>query len=157
MHGGKWRKANLFLDIPSRKIDVGQDSVTIKMPPTPSPTPKRVNFLLTPTSSEVKQCESPGPSSVRGRSPFKNLLPKLSFIYRSSSDVGKAACSVRELPYTTPRERTYISPSFSFTKIFTPRIKRTSSFPVDSIVTPSGCLLPSNVCFSRNLCMRCVL
>lgn len=152
MHGGKRRKPNLFLDIPSREIDVSQDSVKIKMPPTPSPARKRVNFLLTPTSSDVKQCESPETSSLRGRSPFKNLLPKLRFIYRSSSDVGKTACSVSELPCTTSRERPSISPSLSFTKMFTPRIKRTSSFPVNRIMTAdsvkrgnAGGLLPSAV------------
>lgn len=137
LHGRNWRRQNLFLDIPSRKIDVIQDSVKIKMPPTPSSTPKRVNFLLT-TSSCDKSCESPGPSSVRGRSPFRNLLPKLSFIYRSSSDVGKTACTVSEPPCTTPREKPSISPSLSFTKIFTPRVKRTSSLPVDPDANPDS-------------------
>ncbi|XP_074276199.1 uncharacterized protein LOC141599951 [Silene latifolia] len=122
-HVSHWRKQNLSLDIPSRKIDVARDSVKAKI----STTPKRVNFALTPTMSDAKLYESPGPSSARGRSPFRNLLPKFGFLYRSSSDVEKAAT---ELPCTTPREKNSIPRSTSLTKIFTPRIRRTSSLPV---------------------------
>lgn len=127
-----WRKQNLSLEIPSRKIDVSQDTVKIKMPPTP----KRVNFLLTPTSSDVKLYEPPGPSSVRGHSPFRNLLPKFGFLHRSSSDVEKVGYTVRELPCTMPREKSSISRSTSLTKIFTPRINRTSSLPVTPNANP---------------------
>uniref|UniRef100_A0A803M7W5 RING-CH-type domain-containing protein n=1 Tax=Chenopodium quinoa TaxID=63459 RepID=A0A803M7W5_CHEQI len=126
-----WKKQNLSLDIPTRKIDGPQDCVKIKMPPTP----KRVNFVLTPTSSDVKPNESPGPSSVRGRSSLKNLLPKFSF-YRSSSDVEKAMCIASDVPLSTPREKTSSPRSTSLTKIFTPRIKRTSSLPVTQNENP---------------------
>lgn len=121
-----WKKQNLSLEIPTRKIDVPQDCVKIKMPPTP----KRVNFVLTRTSSDTKAYDSPCPSSVRGRSQFKNLLPKLGFIYRSSSDVEKAVSTASDVPFSTPREKTSIPRSTSLTKIFTPRIGRTSSLPV---------------------------
>ncbi|XP_021728335.1 uncharacterized protein LOC110695404 [Chenopodium quinoa] len=126
-----WKKQNLSLDIPTRKIDGPPDCVKIKMPPTP----KRVNFVLTPTSSDVKSYESPGPSSVRGRSSLKNLLPKFAF-YRSSSDVDKAVCTASDVPLSTPREKTSIPRSTSITKIFTPRIKRTSSLPVTQNENP---------------------
>ncbi|KAH9613432.1 hypothetical protein KSS87_000028 [Heliosperma pusillum] len=122
-HVSHWRKQNLSLDIPSRKIDMARDSVKAKI----STTPKRVNFALTPTMSDTKLYGSPGPSSARGRSPFRNLLPKFGFLYRSSSDVEKAAT---EIPCTTPREKNSMSRSTSLTKIFTPRIRRTSSLPV---------------------------
>ncbi|KAL9244384.1 hypothetical protein vseg_018164 [Gypsophila vaccaria] len=123
-----WRKRNLSLDIPSRKFDVIRDSAK----PKTSITPKRVNFALTPTMSDTKLYESPGPSSARGRSPFKNILPKLGFLYRSSSD------AAGELPCTTPREKSSISRSSSLTKIFTPRIGRTSSLPVTPNQNPES-------------------
>ncbi|XP_057526867.1 uncharacterized protein LOC130806001 [Amaranthus tricolor] len=129
-----WRKQNLFLEIPTRKTDVPQDSVKIKMPPTP----KRVNFLLTPTSSNPKPFESIGSSSVRGRSTFKNLIPKFSFIYRTSSDIEKDACATSDVSFSTPREKTSISRSVSLTKIFTPRIRRTSSLPVTPNENPES-------------------
>lgn len=127
-----WRKQNLFLEIPTRKVDVPQESVKIKMPPTP----KRVNFLLNPTSSDIKPYESSGPSSARGRSSIKNFLPKFGFIHRSSSDVEKAACAASDVPFSTPREKASISRSTSLTKIFTPRIGRTSSLPVNQNENP---------------------
>ena len=44
----QWRRNNLSLQIPSRATNLSpEDSVVIKMPPTPSPTPRRVNFSLT--------------------------------------------------------------------------------------------------------------
>lgn len=129
-HVSNWRRQNLSLEIPSRKVDVCQDSVKIKMPITPISTPKKVNFLLTPTSSDVKLYESPGPSSARGRSALKNLIPKFSFINRSSSDVEKQACTSGEIPCTTPR-------SLSLTKIFSP-ISRTSSLPVPPNTNPES-------------------
>lgn len=132
-----WKRRNLFLEIPSRTLeDSSQDSVIVKMPPTPSPTPtpRRVNFNLTPTSVEARTSGSPGPSSSRGKSSFKGFLPKLSFKNRtSSSDIEKAANLASETSHTTPREKPSISRSLSLTKIFTPRMKRTSSLPVTPI------------------------
>ncbi|KAL9143582.1 hypothetical protein ABFS82_14G244400 [Erythranthe guttata] len=46
----QWRKSNLFLEIPSRTLE--QEFVQIKMP---TPTPKRVNFNLTPNSTMVNK------------------------------------------------------------------------------------------------------
>ncbi|KAF8009031.1 hypothetical protein BT93_J0117 [Corymbia citriodora subsp. variegata] len=134
-----WRRQNLFLDIPSRKNAISRDAVAIAMPITPSPTPKRVNFLLTPNSSSSKARVngSPGPSSSRTRSPFKSLLPRLSFLYRSpSGDIEKAADTIGASP-TVSQEKASISRSSSLSKMFTPRIKRTSSLPVTPVTYSS--------------------
>lgn len=131
-----WRRRNLFLDIPPRKEVSSQDTLVIAMPITPSPTPKRVNFFLTPNSgpSKARVNESPGPSSSRGRSPFKSLLPRLSFLYRSpSSDVEKAANMVEGASPNVSQEKASISRSLSLSKIFTPRMRRTSSLPVTPV------------------------
>ncbi|PON52606.1 Zinc finger, RING-CH-type [Trema orientale] len=139
-------KRQLFLDIPSRASDMSSpEFVGIKMPPTPSPTPKKVNFLLSSNSSDSRIHGSPGPSSSRGKSSVKSLFPKLSFKYRTSSDVEKADNNLAsEASATGPREKPSISRSLSLTKLFTPKINRTSSLPVTQVAdsnpesTPGG-------------------
>ncbi|XP_030546081.1 uncharacterized protein LOC115752173 isoform X1 [Rhodamnia argentea] len=131
-----WRKQNLFLDIPSRKMGMcTHDNVVIRMPPTPGATPKRVNFLLTPSSNETRNNDaSPGPSSSRGKSSIKNLLPMLSFIHRNSAaDAEKAANPEPDASFTGLREKPSIARSLSLTKLFTPRMKRASSLPATPI------------------------
>ncbi|KAG6681861.1 hypothetical protein I3843_13G097700 [Carya illinoinensis] len=133
-HDHHWKRQNLFLEIPSRTAgESSQDAVGIKMPSTPTPTPKRVNFLLTPDSIDERVTASPGPSPSRGRTSIRSLLPKLSFIYRNSSDIEKASNLVSEASSTGPQEKPSISRSYSLTKIFTPRMKRTSSLPVTPV------------------------
>ncbi|KAK4441167.1 hypothetical protein Salat_0451600 [Sesamum alatum] len=130
-----WRKSNLFLEIPTRTLEVSrQEFVQIKMPPTPTPTPKRVNFLLTPSPSDSRLSGSPLPSSTRGKSSIRNILPKLNFKHRaSSSDVEKAANIDSASSTTVTQDKPSISRSWSFSKIFTPRMRRTSSLPVTPI------------------------
>ena len=134
-HAHVWKRSNLFLEIPSRTLeDSSQESVVIKMPPTPSLTPRKVNFLLTPSPSDARINGSPGPSSTRGKSSLKSLLPKLSFKHRSiTSDIEKAANFAPESSSTSLREKPSISRTLSLTKIFSPRINRTSSLPVAHI------------------------
>lgn len=126
-----WRKQNLFLEIPSRTLQVpSQEFVQIRMPPTPTPTPKKVNFLLTPSSSETARViPSPGPSSTRGKPSIKSLL---NFKFRnSSSDADKSTNLDPGASSPIPEEKPSISRSL--TKIFTPRMKRTSSLPVTPV------------------------
>uniref|UniRef100_A0A7N0TRR0 RING-CH-type domain-containing protein n=1 Tax=Kalanchoe fedtschenkoi TaxID=63787 RepID=A0A7N0TRR0_KALFE len=129
----QWKKPNLFLQIPSqepRAPPQDPDCVRINMPASATPTPRRVNFLLTQSaggdSRTYNNNPSPSPSS-RGKSPFKNLLPRLSFKNRGlGPDMAEAVSSGASLE--SPREnKLSISRSLSF--IFTPRIKRTISFP----------------------------
>lgn len=134
-HAHHWKKNNLSLQIPSRSLEeTSEDAVLIKMPPTPSPNPRKVNFLLTPNIADVRTAGSPGPSSSRSKSSLKTLLTKVSFKYRSyNSDVEKTPNVAPEASPPLLREKASISRSLSLTKIFTPKIKRTSSLPVTSI------------------------
>ncbi|XP_044506288.1 uncharacterized protein LOC123225961 isoform X2 [Mangifera indica] len=135
-HSQNWKQRNLFLEIPSRTLeDSSQESVILRMPPTPSttPTPKRVNFNL--NHADARTSGSPSPSLSRAKSSIKGLLPKLSFKYRSSnSDFEKAANLAPEASNMAPREKPSISRSLSLTKVFTPRIKKTSSLPATPIM-----------------------
>lgn len=127
-----WKRTNLFLEIPSRSLDdSSQESVTVKMPQTPSLTPRKVNFHLTPNPSDGRiNGSSSGPSSSKGKS-LRSLLPKLSFKARSiSSDIEKAANLAPESSITSLKEKPSMSRTLSLTKIFTPMINRTSSLPV---------------------------
>ncbi|XP_024022568.1 E3 ubiquitin-protein ligase MARCH7 isoform X1 [Morus notabilis] len=141
-----WKRQNLFLEIPSRPSDASSpDFVGIKMPSTtPSPTPRKVNFLLTPDSAAARTNGSPGPSSSRAKSSIKGLFPKLSFKSRTSSDIEKAENLPSEASAAGTREKPAIARSLSLTKLFTPRINRTSSLPVTQIMdsnpesTPGG-------------------
>ncbi|CAH9094493.1 unnamed protein product [Cuscuta europaea] len=123
------KKPNLFLEIPTRTMeDSSQELVHIK----PFPTPKKVNFDLTPCHAGPSvNVSSPGPLSSRNRSSIKNLLPKLSFKHRSCNpDSDKGVTDID----SGSSEKLPISRSWSFSKIFTPRMKRTSSLPLDPIV-----------------------
>ncbi|PSR86602.1 E3 ubiquitin-protein ligase MARCH10 [Actinidia chinensis var. chinensis] len=134
-HGKHWRRQNLVLEIPSRKLEVSpQEFVQIKMPQTPTPTSKKVNFLVTPSPLDVRMSGSPG-SSTRGKSSLKNLLPKLSFKYRNSQSEAERVTNLAvEASSPTPQEKPSMSRSWSLSKIFTPRMKRTSSLSLP--VTP---------------------
>ena len=136
-HVHHWKRQNLFLDIPSRASEEpSQDFVAIKMPLTPSPTPthKKVNFLVSSRSVDAPNSSSSGPAASRGKSSIRNILPKLSLRYRtSSSDIEKAAVAAPEGSSSGPREKSSISTSVSVTKMFTTKIKRTSSLPVEEL------------------------
>ncbi|KAL2983968.1 hypothetical protein AAZX31_12G065100 [Glycine max] len=131
------KRQNLLLEIPSRTEECSQEFVAIKIPPTPSsnptPTPKRVNFLVSSHSVDPPTYNSPGPSTSRSKSSIRSLLPKLSFRYRTPIDIEKPNAAAPEISSSGIGEKSSISRSLSLTKIFTPRIKRTSSLPLDEI------------------------
>ncbi|XP_055832376.1 uncharacterized protein LOC129901266 isoform X2 [Solanum dulcamara] len=133
-HAKQWRRPNLFVEIPSKSSDASnQESVQVKMLSTPTPTPKRVNFLLTP-SPNSRANASPSPSSCRGKSSIKNLLSRLSFKLRNmNSNTEKATLPDSDTSAMVLQEKMSISRSWSFTKLFTPHVKRTSSLPVTPI------------------------
>ncbi|KAI4322255.1 hypothetical protein L6164_021966 [Bauhinia variegata] len=136
-HVSHGKQRNLVLEIPPRTTEESsQDFVKIKMPltPSPSPTPKRVNFLVSSRSVDPPNTNTnaPVPSLQRAKSSIRSLLPKLSFMYRSS-DSEKGPTAALESSSSGLQEKPSISRSLSRTKIFTPRIKRTSSLPVDQI------------------------
>ncbi|MBA0825301.1 hypothetical protein Goarm_021900, partial [Gossypium armourianum] len=151
------RRSGLVLEIPSRTLEEPfQESVAIKIPPTPSLTPRRVNFFLTPSPSDARITGSLGPSSSRGKSSLKSLLPKVSFKHRNpNSDIEKAANFEPESSSSSQREKPVIASTLSLTKIFTPQMKRTSSMPVTRIAhlnsesAITGSLSVSNASFRK--------
>ncbi|KAK7261367.1 hypothetical protein RIF29_27676 [Crotalaria pallida] len=144
------KRQNLVLEMPSRtsSLESGQDFVAIKMPmtPSPSPAPKKVNFLVTSRSVDAPVNNSPGPSVPRGKSSIMSMLPKLTFRPRTSSDVGKAHLTAAPEGSFARQEKSSIPRSVSLSNIFAPKIKRTSSLPVEEMghanteFAPGGCL-----------------
>ncbi|KAL5068817.1 hypothetical protein RYX36_019704, partial [Vicia faba] len=111
------------------------------MPLTPSPTPthKKVNFLVTSRSVDAapivdSDSNNLGNLTTRGKSSSaRSIMPKLNFPYNgtSSSDVEKAISLAPESPCEKPSVSR--SGSVSLSKLFAPKIYRTSSLPVEEI------------------------
>ncbi|KVH90772.1 Zinc finger, RING-CH-type [Cynara cardunculus var. scolymus] len=134
-NGKNWKKQNLFLEIPSRtsQASSSHESVQIKITPTPTPTSKKVNFNLTPSPSEIRP-NAPAPiHSSKTKSSKKSLLPKLSFMNKTTIPDTERIDSnvVPAVSSSIPQEKTSIARSWSLTKIFTPQ--RTASLPVTPI------------------------
>lgn len=103
------------------------------MPSTPT-TSRRVNFSPMPSPRFGKINDFPVPSSSKSKTTFKSLLPKLSFKYRNTtSDIEKAAILALGSSFTETREKPRIARASSLTKLLTPRMKKTSSFPVTPV------------------------
>ncbi|KAL3642566.1 hypothetical protein CASFOL_013381 [Castilleja foliolosa] len=122
------RAPNLILNIPKPAINGSiDDFVMINMPPSPIPTPKRVNFSPMPSPNRARISGSPGPSfSSQGKLSMKYFIPKLSFkFWNSNAEIEKVGAS--------PEMKSMVR-TFSFTKMFRPGIKRTSSLPVIPIL-----------------------
>ncbi|KAL4576575.1 hypothetical protein LXL04_012671 [Taraxacum kok-saghyz] len=124
---------HLILEIPERTYNpLMEDDVSMNTPLTPQRTPKRVNFspMPSPTYVYAKFNESGSSSSSKPKS-IKSLLPKLSFKFKNrTSEIEKAAILALG---GSPSEMKGKA-NLSFTKLFTPRMKRTSSLPVTPII-----------------------
>ncbi|XP_027926461.1 uncharacterized protein LOC114183587 isoform X1 [Vigna unguiculata] len=130
----EWKRDKIQLEIPTTTSeDCCRDFVGIRMPLTPSPTPsqKKVNFLVTSRSVDAPRPSSS--SASRGKSSMRNILPRFGFKNRQSLDVEKAVTAASEASFSGHQEKSSIARSVSLTKIFTPKINRTSSLPVEEI------------------------
>ncbi|KAG8376544.1 hypothetical protein BUALT_Bualt09G0074500 [Buddleja alternifolia] len=126
---------SLLVKIPMSKIEGSmEDYVTISMPPSPLPTPKRVNFSPLRSPSQGVMNSSPGPPSSKGKSSMKNFLPKLSFKFRNTNSEIEKAAMLALGASPEMRGKASIPRNFSLTKIFAPKMKRTSSLPATPIL-----------------------
>ncbi|XP_048321579.2 uncharacterized protein LOC107433100 isoform X2 [Ziziphus jujuba] len=131
--GSQWRRKNLVLEIPSRTLEETIKDFRINMPPTPSPTSKRVNFspLCSPNFARISG--SPGPSLSKPKS-NKNLLPKLSLRnWNTTLEIRKAAILALGGSPAGTHGKGLTSRTLSFTKLLTPRMKSASSLPVTPV------------------------
>ncbi|XP_019160326.1 PREDICTED: uncharacterized protein LOC109156897 isoform X1 [Ipomoea nil] len=131
------RRPNLSLEIPMMSLQNSREEIVqIKKLLTPTPTAKKVNFLVTPSPSDPRVNGSPG-HLPRAKSSIRNLLPKLNFMsHNSNLDMEKAPDIDLGCSATAPQDKVVsisISRSWSLSKMFTPRIKRTSSLPIDPL------------------------
>ncbi|KAJ8899745.1 hypothetical protein K2173_019445 [Erythroxylum novogranatense] len=128
------RRSHLVLEIPSRTLEDSRDDFAmINMPPTPSRTPKRVNFSPMQSPGFVKMNKSPDPPSS-SRSSIKTFIPRLSFKFRNTtSDIEKAAILALGGSSTLRRDKPFMSRTLSLSKFFTLKMKKPSSLPVTPI------------------------
>ncbi|KAI3799502.1 hypothetical protein L1987_34801 [Smallanthus sonchifolius] len=129
---------HLILEIPERTFDTTtKDDLRINTPLTPQQTPKRVNFSPMPSPTYIyPKCNESlsSPSSTRGKSSIKSLIPRLSFKFKNrNSEIEKAAILALGGSPSEIRGRAKMSGTLSFTKLFAPRTKRTASLPVTPI------------------------
>ncbi|XP_031114263.1 uncharacterized protein LOC116017769 [Ipomoea triloba] len=125
-------RQNSVSETPKRVTEESSDDC-LRMNVPLSPTPKRVNFSPLPSPCHGKLDGSPDSSSRGKSSSVKSFIPKLSFKFRNTTtDIERAAmlalgCSPGR------QEKPSILRQLSVTKIFNPRMKRTSSLPVSPI------------------------
>ncbi|XP_010920401.1 uncharacterized protein [Elaeis guineensis] len=131
VHQGK--RPNLSIEIPPRSMGVSSMNLVKKyIPSTPGSVSTRVNNLPTCSPASARIQASPCSSSSKARPSIKNLLPGLSFKFRSSAlEIEKDDVQVLEASSGGRREKPSVLRSFSFTKIFSPTVRRTSSLPTD--------------------------
>lgn len=135
VHYGK--RPRLSVEIPSK--DLGNPSVRITVPRSPSSSTE-VNLCTASTPTSANIFMSPTPSS-KGKTSIKNLLPKLSFRFRSSAtESEKHNVLVPEASGGQTENRSAFR-SLSFTR-FIPQVSRTSSLPVIPVTLLHDNLLP---------------
>lgn len=140
-HEERVRHGELALEILSQSLrDVREDdSVRINLPPASSLTTNRVNFspLPSPRYMTMGESSSPSPSDNR-RAATKSLFRKLNFkLQNVTADTEKAAMltvGVGGSSLGLRNSKPPISRSFSLTKLFSSRIRSSSSLPVTPIV-----------------------
>jgi hypothetical protein len=130
------RRQDLILDIPKRTIeDSVENFVRINMPPTPSPTHKKVNFSPLPSPNYPMFYTQSSPSPSRGKPSIISLLPKLSFKFKNStSDIEKAVMlAIGDSLPPGSRTKTQIPRTLSLTSLFALKAKSSSSLPATPI------------------------
>ncbi|KAL8255600.1 hypothetical protein R6Q59_030667 [Mikania micrantha] len=143
-----WKKQNLFLEIPSRtsQSSLSQEYHHIKIPMTPTPTSKKVNFYLAQSPSEITSNATSANSASRTKSLKKCLLPKLNFMNMNTvPDAEKTEAGM----FSVTNEKPSILRSWSLTKIFAPQ--RTSSLPVTPLAQSDQDSVHGNFGDSLNL------
>lgn len=126
--GQSWKRPRLSVEIPFKETE--EPSVRINIPPAHASASIEVDSCrpFTPTSAKI--FIPAHPSSARGKPSIKNLLPRLSFRSRSSAtDHEKHNIQVSEAS-GSQNEKLSVLRSFSFTRLFMPAVRRSSSLPV---------------------------
>lgn len=132
-----WKRPRLSVEIPSK--DSGDPSVRISMLPTSPSASTKVDACRTYTPTSAKLFVSSNPSSARGKPSIKILFSKLSFRSRSSATESEKQASEGS---EGQKEKPSILKSLSFTRLFTPAVRRTSSLPVTPVAISHNNSLP---------------
>ncbi|XP_072989320.1 uncharacterized protein [Typha latifolia] len=132
------KRPNLSIVIPQKSSGgSSMNSVRINVPPPGSSTSRSTLPVCSPANA--KPPISPFSSSSKAKPSTKTMFPGWSFKSRSSAlEIENADVQVHESSSDTRREKTFTLRSLSFTRIFSPSVRRASSLPVDSIADIQG-------------------
>ncbi|XP_072958494.1 uncharacterized protein [Typha angustifolia] len=132
------KRPNLSIVIPQKSSGgSSMNSVRINVPPPGSST--NLSTLPVCSPANAKPPISPFSSSSKAKPSTKTMFPGRSFKSRSSAlEIENADVQVHESSSDARREKTFTLRSLSFTRIFSPSVRRASSLPVDSIANIQG-------------------
>ncbi|WOL09605.1 hypothetical protein Cni_G18358 [Canna indica] len=127
------KRPKLSIDVPSRNVGVSFINYPkVNIPSTPGSASNKTNILPIWSPASAKTQASPCSSSSKSKPSIRNLLPGLSFKFQTSaSGIENYETQVPEGHFVGKREKPSMLSSFSFSKLFSPRIRRTSSLPTN--------------------------
>ncbi|URD77592.1 zinc finger protein [Musa troglodytarum] len=128
------KRPKLSIDVPTRNMGLSSmNYLKANVPLTPGSDSNRINIVPICSPASAKMHASPCSTSSKGNPFIKKLLSGLSFKFQpSASEVERYESQAPEACSTGKGVKPSLLNSFSFSKLFSPRIRRTSSLPINS-------------------------
>lgn len=128
------KRTKLSIDVPTRNMGLSSmNYLKANVPLTPGSDSNRINILPICSPASAKMHASPCSTSSKGKPFIKKLLSGLSFKFQpSASEVERYETQAPEAYSAAKGENPSLLSSFSFSKLFSPRFRRTSSLPINS-------------------------
>lgn len=148
------KRPKLSIDVPTRNMGLSSmNYLKANVPLTPGSDSNRINILPICSPASAKMHASPCSTSSKGKPFIKKLLSGLSFKFQpSASEVERYETQAPEAYSAEKGEKPSLLSSFSFSKLFSPRIRRTSSLPINSDLhgkSPHGSTMVHNSSLER--------
>ncbi|CAL9203789.1 unnamed protein product [Musa hybrid cultivar] len=148
------KRPKLSIDVPTRNMGLSSmNYLKANVPLTPGSDTNRINILPVCSPASAKMHASPCSTSSKGKPFIKKLLSGLSFKFQpSASEVERYETQAPEAYSAEKGGKPSVLGSFSFSKLFSPRIRRTSSLPINSDLhgkSPHGSTMVHNSSLER--------
>ncbi|CAD5194976.1 unnamed protein product [Musa acuminata subsp. malaccensis] len=148
------KRPKLSIDVPTRNMGLSSmNYLKANVPLTPGSDSNRINILPICSPASAKMHASPCSTSSKGKPFIKKLLSGLSFKFQpSASEVERYETQAPEAYSAEKGGKPSLLGSFSFSKLFSPRIRRTSSLPINSDLhgkSPHGSTMVHNSSLER--------
>ncbi|CAL9124478.1 unnamed protein product, partial [Musa textilis] len=148
------KRPKLSIDVPTRNMGLSSmNYLKANVPLTPGSDSNRISILPICSPASAKMHASPCSTSSKGKPFMKKLLSGLSFKFQpSASEVERYETQAPEADSAGKGVKPSLLSSFSFSKLFSPRIRRTSSLPINSYLhgkSPHGSTMVHNSSLER--------